>query len=85
MLVSMTDEVRKLDNVSRDRQLPSRIRLMMVLNDKINRTIRPCEEPLQLSNWLLEERKVVQVYGKDDRHRLVPSDVTSRVMSPHLK
>ena len=71
MLVSMTDEVRKLDNVSRDCLLPSRVRLMMVFNDKINRTIRPCEEPLQLSNWLLEERKVVQVYGKDDRHRMV--------------
>jgi len=54
MLVSMTDEVRKLDNLSRDRLLPSRVRLMMVLSDKINRTIRPCEEPLQLSNWLLE-------------------------------
>ncbi len=46
----------------RDQLFPSRICLVMVLNDKINRATGPSEEPLQLGNRLLEESKVVQIY-----------------------
>jgi hypothetical protein len=62
MLVSVDDEVRRLEKMRRDHLLPSRICLVMVLNDKINRTTGPCEEPLQLGNRLLEKSKVVQIY-----------------------
>ena len=70
MLVSVDDEVRRLDNTRRDHLLPSRICLVMVLNDKINRATGPCEEPFKLDNRLLEQSKVVQIYVQDDRHRL---------------
>jgi hypothetical protein len=70
MLVSVNDEVRRLDKMRRDHLLPSRICLVMVLNDKINRATGPCEQPLQLGNRLVEESKVVQVYVEDNRHRL---------------
>jgi hypothetical protein len=54
MLVSVDDEVRRLDNTRRDHLLPLRICLVMMLNNKINRATRPSEEPLQLGNRLLE-------------------------------
>jgi hypothetical protein len=62
MLVSVNDEVRRLEKMHRDHLLPSRICLVMVLNDKIDRTTGPCEEPLQLRNRLLEKSKIVQIY-----------------------
>lgn len=71
MLVNVNDEVRRWYKVRRDHLLPSRVCLVMVLNDKINRTTGPCEQPLQLGNRLPEKFKLVQVYVKNDRHRLL--------------
>jgi hypothetical protein len=71
MLVNVDDKVGKLDHVRRDHLFPSLICLVMVLNDKINRATGPCEKPLQLVQRLVEQRKVIQIYVKDDRHSFV--------------
>ena len=70
MLVGMDDKVRGLDSVRRHHLLPALECLVMVLNDKINRTTGPCEQPLQFAQRLVEQGKVIQIYVKDDRHRL---------------
>jgi len=70
MLVGMDDKVRGLDSVRRHHLLPALECLVMVLNDKINRTTGPCEQPLQFAQRLVEQGKVIQIYVEDDRHRL---------------
>jgi hypothetical protein len=44
---------------------------VVVLDDEIDMAICPSEKPLQLPHRVLEQRKVVEVYVQNDRHRFL--------------
>jgi len=85
VLVSMNDEAWTPNSARCDHPPPSRVSLVMVLDDEINRPSCPGEKPVQLAPWMLEQREVVQVYVQDDRHRLIGWTETERELRLTLR